>query len=201
MLGDLSARYESSGDAGAIGRCEGDAGGASYGAFQFAANAGVPGAFVAWLGEQGYPGAETLAGAGAPGTEGFDAAWRAAAEADPEGFAALQRMFVQEEYYEPAVARLRSMGVDAGRRSETLRQVVWSAAVQYGPGCVDELFREAVWLAGTEATADTLDDATLIANVYAVRASDEWMAGSPRLRPGLRARFAAECREALAMLG
>jgi len=55
MLGSLSARYESNGDPGAIGRTEGDAGGASYGAYQFATNAGVPEAFVAWLGERGYP--------------------------------------------------------------------------------------------------------------------------------------------------
>lgn len=199
MLGSLSARYESNGDPGAVGRTEGDAGGASYGAYQFATNAGVPEEFVAWLGERGYPGAERLALAGAPGTEGFDAAWREVAAADPDGFGAMQHGFVREEYYEPAARSLGRMDVDVDGRSEALRQVVWSAAVQYGPGCVGELFREAGWLAGGEAA--TLDDATLIANVYAVRASDEWTAGSPRLRPGLRARFAAECREALGMMG
>jgi hypothetical protein len=99
MLGTLSAKYESNGDPGAIGRNEGDAGGASYGAYQFATNAGVPEGFVAWLGERGYRGAEGLARAGAPGTEGFDAAWREAAAADPEGFAAMQRGFVEEVYY------------------------------------------------------------------------------------------------------
>ena len=201
MLGSLSARYESNGDPGAIGRTEGDAGGASYGAYQFATNAGVPGEFVAWLAERGYRGAVALAAAGEPGAAEFDAAWGEAAAADPEGFGAVQRGFVEAEYYEPAAESLGRMGLDVGRRSEALRQVVWSAAVQYGPGCVAELFQEAAWLAGADARAEELDDATLIANVYAVRASDEWTAGSPRLRPGLRARFAAECREALGMLG
>jgi len=131
MLGHLSAKYESNGAAGAIGRNEGDAGGASYGA----------------------------------------------------GFLAMQHAFVREMYYEPARAALLGLGLDIDGRSAALRQVVWSAAVQYGPGWIGELFAEAAALAGKEAS--DLDDATLIANIYAVRASDGWTAGSPSLRPSL----------------
>lgn len=199
MLGQLSAKYESSGDPGAIGRNEGDAGGASYGAYQFATNAGIPEAFLVWLEEQGYWGAEVLKQVGEPGTEVFDAAWRRVTEADAAGFLAVQNGFVEQAYYEPARAALLGMGLDVDTRAEALRQVVWSAAVQYGPGYVGELFCTAAALAGEEP--DEADDATLIANVYAVRASDAWTAGSPGLRPALRARFAAECREALEMLG
>lgn len=199
MLGQLSAKYESNGDAGAIGRNEGDAGGASYGAYQFATNAGVPEAFVGWLDEQGYWGAEALKQAGEPGTEGFDAAWRRVAGADAAGFLAVQHRFVEQAYFGPAKAALLAMGLDVDMRSVALGQVVWSAAVQYGSGYVGELFCTAAALAGEEP--DGADDATLIANVYAVRASDAWTAGSPSLRPELRARFAAECREALGMLG
>lgn len=199
MLGKLSAKYESNGDPGAIGRNEGDAGGASYGAYQFATNAGIPEAFVGWLAEQGYWGAETLAQAGEPGTEEFGAAWRRVAEEDAAGFLAAQHGFVEQAYYGPARAALLEIGVDIDARSEALRQVVWSAAVQYGPGYAGELFCTAAALAGERP--DGADDATLIVNVYAVRASDAWTAGSPGLRQALRARFAAECREALGMLG
>ncbi|MDT8900847.1 hypothetical protein [Anaeroselena agilis] len=199
MLGQLSAKYESSGDPGAIGRNEGDAGGASYGAYQFATNAGVPEVFVGWLAEQGYWGAAVLVQAGEPGTEGFDAAWRQVATADAAGFLAAQHGYVEQAYYEPARAALLETGLDVDARSGALRQVVWSAAVQYGPGYVGELFCTAAALAGEEP--DRVDDATMIANVYAVRASDEWTAGSPVLRPALRARFAEECREALEMMG
>ena len=45
-----------------------------------------------------------------------------------------------------------------------------------------------------------VDLQSLIRNIYAVRASDEWTSGSPSLRPGLRARFEAECLDALNML-
>jgi hypothetical protein len=199
MLGTLSAKYESNGDPVAIGRNEGDAGGASYGAYQFATNAGVPEAFVGWLEEQGYWGTAALAQAGEPGTEGFDAAWRQVAEADAAVFLAMQHRYVEQVYYEPAKTALLAMGLDIDARSEAVRQVVWSAAVQYGPGYVGKLFRDAAAL--TSEQPDAADDATLIANVYAVRASDAWTAGSPGLRPALRARFAAECREALGMLG
>ncbi len=194
IVGEVRVERRGGGD-----RAErGDAGGASYGAYQFATNAGVPAAFVAWLGEQGYAGAAALAAAGEPGTEGFDAAWHEAAEADGAGFLAMQHRFVREMYYEPVRATLLGLGVDVAGRPEALRQVVWSAAVQYGPGWIGDLFTEAAALAGREVAE--VDDATLIANVYAVRASDGWTAGSPGLRPSLRARFAAECREALGML-
>ena len=40
MLGDLSAQYESNGDPGCISDGYGDAGGKSYGTYQFSSNAG-----------------------------------------------------------------------------------------------------------------------------------------------------------------
>lgn len=194
-LGDLSAQYESNGDPGAISDAAGDAGGTSYGAYQFAANAGVPQDFIKWLSEQGYGPAAVLAEAGEAGTAAFNEAWRQAADSDPEGFLAMQHDYVRQQYYEPAVQLLRSVGFDADGRSAAIREVIWSAAVQYGPYWITDLFQEA---AGPELTV--MDDVTLIQNIYAVRASDEWTGGSPALRPGLRARFAAECDQALAML-
>ena len=194
-LGDLSAQYESNGDAGAISDASGDAGGTSYGAYQFAANAGVPQDFVKWLAEQGYGLAVVLAEAGESGTGEFNEAWRQVADNDPEGFLAMQHDYVRQQYYEPAVQLLRSLGFDADGRSAAIREVIWSAAVQYGPYWVADLFQEA---GGPALTV--MDDATLIQNIYAVRASDEWTDGSPALRPGLRERFAAECGQALAML-
>jgi hypothetical protein len=194
-LGDLSAKYESNGDPGAVADSPGDAGGASYGAYQFATNAGVPQAFVAWLLQQGYRLAQVLADAGDPGTGEFNAAWRQTAGQDHDGFLEMQRQYVQQQYYQPAVEALGGIGFDVNGRSEALRQVVWSAAVQYGPGWVNELFTEAA-----DGDPNQCDDATLIRNIYQVRATDDWTSGSPELRPALRARFASECDDALAML-
>jgi len=184
LLGTLSAKYESNGDPGAISYTAGDAGGPSYGAYQFATNAGTPQDFCMWLGVDW----------GTPGTPEVDANWPAAAQPDPEGFLAAQHSYVKAVYFDTAAVLLAGIGVDLSQRSEALSQVVWSAAVQYGPGYIVELFLTA---AGGDPNA--IDDRTLISNIYAVRASDEWTGGSPRLRPGLRARFNAECQEALAM--
>lgn len=41
MIGDLSKRYESNGDAGCISNGYGDAGGKSYGMYQLSSNMGV----------------------------------------------------------------------------------------------------------------------------------------------------------------
>lgn len=48
-LGYLSGKYESRGDCGTISTGKGDAGGKSYGIYQFALNAGTPKKFVDWL--------------------------------------------------------------------------------------------------------------------------------------------------------
>ncbi|MDR3560744.1 MAG: hypothetical protein P4N41_15725 [Negativicutes bacterium] len=194
-LGDLSAKYESNGDPGAVADSAEDAGGASYGAYQFATNAGVPQDFVDWLLRQDYSLVKTLTDAGAPGTQEFDAAWRQVAQEDHDGFLELQRQYVQQKYYQPAVDALSGINFNVDGRSEALRQVVWSAAVQYGPGWVAELFKEA-----SAGDPNQCDDATLITKIYEVRASDDWTSGSPELRPSLRDRFASECDDALAML-
>ena len=54
MLGDLSKKYESSGDCGTISSGYGDAGGKSYGMYQFASNMGVADKYVKWLQDNGY---------------------------------------------------------------------------------------------------------------------------------------------------
>jgi len=194
-LGDLSAKYESNGDPGAVADNPGDAGGASYGAYQFATSAGVPQVFVAWLAKQGYRLAQTLGNAGEPGTPEFNKAWQQVAAEDHDGFLEIQRLYVQQKYYDPAVTALSDSGFKVDGRSEALRQVIWSAAVQYGPRWVAELFKEAA-----DGDPNLCDDATLISKIYQVRASDDWTSGSPDLRPSLRARFASECNDALAML-
>ncbi|MDF2501619.1 MAG: Uncharacterized protein K0Q77_2333 [Anaerosporomusa subterranea] len=198
-LGDLSAKYESNGDPGAISSGEGDAGGVSYGAYQFATNAGVPGQFIDWLANMGYSYAELLATAGEPGSDGFSDAWLTTAIGDPVGFLAAQHEFVRQTYYEPARERALAAGINIDGRSFALQNVVWSAAVQYGAYYVKELFEDAATKLGVTSAADA-DDAALIQAIYDVRASDEWTTGSPELRPGLIARFEAECRDALAAL-
>ncbi len=199
-LGDLSAKYESNGDPGAIGDNAGDAGGVSYGAYQFATTQGTPQAFVAWLQQQGHPYGDTL-GQSEPGTAEFTAAWQQIAQADPGGFLELQHNFTQLMYYEIPVRYLRQAGIVIEPRSFALKNVVWSAAVQHGPENIVELFRTAAAIAtGGNPDPNQVDDEALIRAIYLVRGSDEWTRGSPNLRPAMRSRFNEECGDALAIL-
>lgn len=199
MIGDLSARYESNGDPGTISSGYGDAGGKSYGCYQFAINAGVPQAFVAWLINLGHAFGAILASC-VPGSGEFDVAWRQLAGTYPADFAQAQHDYVQAYYFEPAIINLRAIGFEAMGRSEALHQVIWSRAVQYSARWIPDLFTEAAALAGQELIR--MSDRDLIWWVYEVNLTDpEWTAGSPALRPGLFARFQQERQDALAMLG
>lgn len=202
-LGDLSAKYESNGDPGTISSGEGDAGGVSYGAYQFASNAGVPQAFVNWLIEQGYSYANDLAQYEV-GTDAFNESWSNIAQNDPQGFLEMQRQYVQEQYYNPSAVKLEAVYYNVANHSEAIRQVVWSASVQYGTGYIVELFQTAcsnLGYANLSYVDSPTFDADMIKAIYDIRASDEWTAASPELRPGLRARFESECQDALNMLG
>lgn len=53
MLGDLSARYESDGNCGCISNNPGDAGGKSYGMYQFASRPGILQDYCMWLVQKG----------------------------------------------------------------------------------------------------------------------------------------------------
>jgi len=163
VLGDLSAKYESNGDPGCVAHTPGDLGGASYGAYQFATAAGIPQDFIRWLLGQGYANAEYLANSGDPGSSSFDEAWQKTAEVDPEEFLRWQWQYVKEYYFDVAMENL-SITWDIESFSEALRQVVWSAAVHYGPKWIVELFEEAEELAGT-----TTEPRLLIQAIYEVR--------------------------------
>lgn len=203
QLGELSAKYESCGDPAAVSYSAGDAGGVSYGLYQFATNYGVPQAFVEWLQAQPEPWANygrVLASSGQPGEIGFSHCWRDIGETDPGGFGQLQHDYVKEVYYDCAAQMLRDqLGFEIEARSETLKQVLWSRAVQYSAHWMPELFQNAADMAAQ--SLDDIDDEELIANIYEVNLTDpSWTNGSPSLRPGLFNRFRNEREEALAML-
>lgn len=205
-LGDLSARYESNGDPGAIAHTPGDLGGASYGAYQFATASGVPQAFIQFCVTCGYANAQALVEAGMPGTDCFDGIWESVAQGDPEGFLEIQWQYVKASYFDVAMAYLRDAGWDFDSIPDknvwaAISQIIWSAAVQYGPKWVPDLFNEA------EQAADIGDPHAFIQALYAVRSesrnSNDWISTSnpENIVEALRNRFASECQDALVMLG
>ena len=198
-LGDLSKRFESNGNPGAIGHDS--TGGPSYGEYQIATRTGTMKAFFTFLRTDSPPFFAALeqaggAAAAAIETAAFRDAWRAAAR-DAE-FAASQHRFIQFTHYTPFARRLdNDLGLGSAERSGALQNVIWSVAVQHGPN--NRVFHNA--LAGR--TVPALADKQAINAVYDERSKlDKYFSSSkPQVLAGLAARFVAERKLALQMLG
>jgi hypothetical protein len=200
-LGDLSAEWESNGDPGSISPPDSawkDGGGISYGAYQFASNYGVPQEFIRFAQGKGYKYADALAIAGKPGSDQFSNEWKKVASLDPEGFSDMQHQFTKEQYYDAAAREMRELGIDPDKRSDALRQVIWSRKVQYDKN-FPELIVTAAAKAGQPLTG--ISDADLIKNIYEVTLTEpEWTSGAPDYREGLFNRFRGERDTALKWL-
>ena len=205
MLGDLSKKYESSGDAGTISSGYGDAGGKSYGMYQFSSTMGVVDNYVKWLQENGYWFGDELAKY-TVGSSYFDDAWRFLANSDNRGdFERSQHDFTKAMYYDRACALLADSGYHVNKHSKAMKDVVWSRAVQYGPYQIVDMFDEAccgvLGYFNLSYVDDIAFDKSMIEAIYLeVCSTPGWTNGSPSLREGLYARFRNECEEALNML-
>lgn len=148
MLGELSKDFES-GDPGTISSGDGDPGGKSYGAFQFASKHDGPRQFFYWcLGSERSPAYQAIGArlrqayiddtSSTGYGDVFDAEWRAIAEEQHDTFLAAQRDYVEVSYYQQAVDDIAEAypGFDISNYSIALRNVFLSRAVQHGSGGV-----------------------------------------------------------------
>ncbi len=201
-LGQLSAKYESNGNPGAVSTGYGDAGGISYGTYQLASNAGSVTSFVNWLNTLGHP-AGNILNKYAPGNRDFAAAWIYCADNLPD-FSDLQHDYIKYSYYDPTIKLLADAGFHIANHHPVMRDVIWSRAVQYGTGNIVEMFEAAVRMLGyphlSYVDAPNFDAAMIRAIYLDVCKTPEWTNGSPALRAGLYARFDSECADALASL-
>ena len=206
MLGDLSKKYESNGNPGTISSGYDDAGGKSYGMYQMASapNIEVVQSYVKWLQKKNYWFGENLAEHPA-GSIAFDEAWRwLAYSANSEDFAKSQHDYIKEAYYDTAVHFLEQAMYHPEKHTDTMKDVIWSRAVQYGAGYIVEMFESAALSLGYPNLSyvdDKSFDEEIIKAIYLnVCMTEEWINGSPALRPGLYSRFKAECNDALERL-
>ena len=146
-LGELCRKYES-GDPGSISSGAGDAGGKSYGVYQFASETGSLNSFIQWCQSSGssvyrdfgsrlnaaYEADENAFG------DHFDSVWTALADENHEGFFRAQQTYVGLRYYDPAVAGLEAAvpGFDIHNYSIALRNVIFSRSVQHGCGSASD---------------------------------------------------------------
>ncbi len=203
-IGALSAKYESGGDPAAVSQDNNDAGGWSYGIYQFSSAAGKVQDFVNWLCQQPAPydeyGKQLLIAGDPAYDQSFVNKWQEIGNIDPEGFATLQDDYVKPEYYDAgAQILIEKYGFDISGHSDALKAVLWSNCVQHGPTYGAEVFSDAADLVGQDL--NSMSDYDIIYNIYEVKLTDmSWSAGSPADRPGLFARWRAEREDALKYL-
>ena len=201
-LGALSAKYETGGrGCGTVSTGAGDYGGVSYGSYQMASKMGVPTKFVT---QPGFPWVKDFANLTA-GTAPFTAVWKRIAAQQPDDFQRAQHSYIKKTHYDPLVAKILSDdGLDVNTRCRALQDVVWSTAVQHGPGTpIVHRACSSLTCKPTDANYDEL----LIRAIYAERGRRKgdgnlayFSKSSPSVQTGVANRFKSELQDALRML-
>lgn len=193
-LGRLSAAFES-GAQGVAAIGYDPNGGTSYGTYQIASRPGTMERFLDFLAEKAPEWSDRLRSAGPANTGGRSGAmpdaWRKIAAESPRKFEALQHAFIRATHFEPARREiLERTGVDIGKRSAVLQEVLWSTAVHHGPTGARRIFTNAIERVGVDS------DRSLIERIYAKRG--DFTGDQPEgIRASLYSRFAREKRVAL----
>ena len=204
VLGKLSERYETGGRGpGVVSTGAGDAGGASYGSYQMTSkpNGGTVGRFVA---QPDFPFSSRFAGL-TPGSSQFTAVWKQLAVTNKDEFQASQHDYIKKTHFDPLVRKIiNEDGLNVLTRSHALQDVIWSTAVQHGPGTnVPHIALSNVRVSRDDPNFDR----EFIIAIYAERGRTgpggvlvRFSRNSPAVQRGVAQRFKDEQRDALQML-
>ena len=201
-LGQLSAKYETGGRGpGTVSTGAGDKGGVSYGSYQMASKMGVPARFVS---QTGFPWLQDFRNLVA-GTAQFTTVWKRIAAAQTDAFQEAQHAYIKKTHYDKLASKILSDDdLDVNSRSRALQDVIWSTAVQHGPGTpiVQRACRKL-----TCAPTDPKYDEELIRAIYGERGKKKadgnlayFSGNSASVQRGVANRFKSELQDALAML-
>lgn len=151
-IGSISAKYESRGDFTAFGRDR--TGGPSYGKYQIATKTGTFNNYMGFLKKRHpdtYKQLQEAGGAGGArtGSKAFQSAFKKIMS-DPKN-AATQHEFIKATHYDKAVKKLGSSFNEASA-SKSMKDVVWSLAVQHGSGGAAKIYKRAVQKVGPMAS-------------------------------------------------
>ncbi|MGJ0430555.1 peptidoglycan-binding domain-containing protein [Methylobacter sp.] len=136
-LGNLSAKYES-GNRGSAAIGYDNTGGWSYGKYQIETKRGTMNGFLNYVKTASPDVYQQLDGAGGydaalAGNNEFKNAWKIAAK-EPS-FETLQHDYIASKNYSPLSSKVQEeTGLNVSERSAAVQDVVWSVAVQHGPG-------------------------------------------------------------------
>lgn len=221
----LIEKYEAGGDPAVVSdACAGgDLGGISYGIHQLSSNAGSVQTFLEFA--CSYKN-DALANYGRVlsvleiNEQAFQDEWRRIGTIDPVGFTELQNAYAKGVYFDKAAELLRNAGYEIETKSEAMKAVLFSRAVQYSAWNMVELYTKACQTLGHPNLSyvnDKYFDKLMIAAIYEFlekECDDAWDMGggnyhSPLdwangsysvVKIGLKNRFINEKNDALEIL-
>lgn len=209
-LGSLAARFESGSEGiAAIGYDR--HGGTSYGKYQMSSRAGTVRSFIKYLDKIAPDLGNRLRSAGSANTGSkrgkMPDTWKQIAAEQPARFEKLQEDFIRKSHLEPAmVAVTKTTGLGFSELSPALQEVVFSTAVQHGPGGASRILNRAasrvdIDKLGTEIPKQEQVAAQdkLIRNIYSIR-STQFGSSSARVQSSVKNRLRQEMNAALEML-
>ena len=191
-LGSLSARYES-GNKGPSSIGFDQVGGTSYGSYQIATRVGAFNKFLAYAASNGANDVvKRLVNAGDPdgGVNGPVAnEWRKLAK---EGkISAIEKAFIKNTYYIPALNGLDPEIMNLVNSSPALQQVLWSTSVQHGAYRASEIFNS-LYTSG-------ISKKEFIEKIYNDRGR-RFVSSSPQIQASVKRRFVNEKQLAINMI-
>ncbi len=200
-LGSLSKRFES-GSAGISAIGYDRTGGTSYGSYQIASKVGSMESFLKIADREAPDIAKKLRSAGPANTGSrygeMPEMWRKLAQEDPDRLDALQKQFIHETHYEPALQKIAAnTDINTKNMSKAMQEVIFSTAVQHGAAGAARIFTSAADKAGNAKDANF--EKKVIDNVYDIR-SGQFGSSTASIQAAVRNRMHAEKGLALGML-
>ncbi len=204
VMGKLSEKFETSGRGpGTVSTGQGDSGGVSYGSYQMTSKGGrgTVGQFVS---QSDFPFRENFRGL-VPGGAAFTRAWKNLAATRRDQFQESQHAFIKKNFFDKLAKKIKDQdGLDVTTRSHALQDVIWSTAVQHGPGAT--IVHTALARVGI-SPRDQNFDRDLIVAIYDERGRKNargelvhFSKNAPAVQRGVARRFVQEKQDALNML-
>lgn len=209
-LGKTSEKYESGGKGPGVindykGAASGDYGGASYGCYQLASylpplmpnGKARPSAMNSplskYIRESRFKG--ILMGI-KPATPEFDAAWKKVAAEHEKEFREDQHDYIKRMYYDVMMSNLKRAGIDLANYGAAVQDLVWSTAVQLGPGKTEVFVTP---LKGKSNLTEA-EIVTLVSDYKKEKVPVLFTSSSPSIQQGVVSRYIGEKNTLLTMV-
>jgi hypothetical protein len=197
-LGIRASKYESDLNPAEISDNPGDYGGKSYGAWQFSANTGSLDSFINSLkgnnNDMYYKLVNAKANDNNTFGENFDAAWKSIASQNKDRFLKVQQNYVKVNFYDTVAQSLKSkLNFDISKRSNALKESLWSTVVQHGVGGATSIFSKLNLSNSDSNIINDLYNERQNVNLY-------FRSSSPEIRQSVYNRFTREKQDMLSML-